>query len=320
MLGGPLDVCPRVEDERIATAIELAISAQYDTLPRSVFLTYLTIVDSLAIRGDRPLNTQEWLAKTIEESLQLNDQGLTTSLCQLKQESHGSAVRELVQRAGSAMGEDISKIKERQQVATKLYRVRSGLSHNRNATLTSTHIEDARKLVTFIIDAAIQSPAVLDRVNTAESSTENMALEKWDARFLQIAKIAATWSKDPKAQVGAVVVDQQGQVAGVGYNGFPKLVEDSAERYGDVDTKLEMVVHAEENAILGAGTRARGGTIYVSGKPICARCAGSVIQSGLRRAVAQEPKEGSCSKWDKSGQIARQMMEEAKIEFVPISK
>ena len=92
------------------------------------------------------------------------------------------------------------------------------------------------------------------------------------------------------------------------------------ERYGDVDTKLEMVVHAEENAILGAGTRARGGTIYVSGKPICARCAGSVIQSGLRRAVAQEPKEGSCSKWDKSGQIARQMMEEAKIEFVPISK
>ena len=130
MLGGPLDVCPRVEDERIATAIDLAISAHYDALPRSVFLTHLTIVDSLAIRGDRPLNTQEWLAKKIEESLQLNDQGLTTSLRDLKQKSHGSAVRELVQRAGSAMGEDISKIKERQQVAPKLYKVRSGLSHN----------------------------------------------------------------------------------------------------------------------------------------------------------------------------------------------
>ena len=86
MLGVALDGCPRVEDERIATAIDLAISAHFDALPRSVFLTHLTIVDSLAIRGDRPLNTREWLAKKMEESLQLNDQGLTTSLRDLKQE------------------------------------------------------------------------------------------------------------------------------------------------------------------------------------------------------------------------------------------
>jgi dCMP deaminase len=143
-----------------------------------------------------------------------------------------------------------------------------------------------------------------------------MALGKWDARFLEVARLAAGWSKDPKAQVGAVIVDAQGQVAGVGYNGFPKLVEDSAERYGDVDTKLEMVVHAEENAILGAGARARGSSIYVFGKPICARCAGTIIQAGVCRVIAQSPKEGTGSKWDKSGTIARKMLEEANIEFV----
>lgn len=146
-----------------------------------------------------------------------------------------------------------------------------------------------------------------------------MTLNKWDDRFLEVAKLAAQWSKDPNAQVGAVIVDEQGQIAGVGYNGFPKLVEDTAERYGDVDTKLEMVVHAEENAILGAGVRARGGSVYVFGKPICACCAGSIIQSGIARVVAQEPKKGTDSKWHKSGQIACKMLAEAKVEFVPTS-
>jgi dCMP deaminase len=146
-----------------------------------------------------------------------------------------------------------------------------------------------------------------------------VALEKWDERFLSIAKLAAEWSKDPKAKVGAVIVDTQGQVAGVGYNGFPKLVEDSAERYSDVETKLEMVVHAEENAILGAGVRARGGTAYVFGKPVCARCAGSLIQAGIARVIAMEAQDGTDSKWDRSGKLGRQMLDEAKVTFEPIS-
>jgi len=146
-----------------------------------------------------------------------------------------------------------------------------------------------------------------------------MTLGKWDERFLEVAKLAARWSKDPDAQVGAVIVDSQGQIAGVGYNGFPKMVEETADRYGDKDTKLEMVVHAEENAILGAGSRARGATIYVFGKPVCARCAGSIVQSGISRVVAQPPREGTDSKWDKSGQHACVMMREAGIQFTPTS-
>ena len=145
-----------------------------------------------------------------------------------------------------------------------------------------------------------------------------MALEKWYQRFLSIAELASKWSKDPNAQVGAVIVDTQGQVAAVGYNGFPKMVEDSVERYDNQEQKLEMVVHAEQNAILGAGARARNGTVYVFGKPVCARCAGSLIQAGVARIVATEPRLGTQSKWDESGRLARQMMEEARVAFVPI--
>lgn len=145
-----------------------------------------------------------------------------------------------------------------------------------------------------------------------------MSLAKWDGRFLSIAKLAADWSKDPRAKVGAVIVDTQGQVAGVGYNGFPKLVEDSAERLDNTEVKLELVVHAEVNAILGAGQRARGGSIYVHGKPICARCAGSVIQAGIIRVICTPPQEGTGSKWDVSGKLAFDMFKEAQVEIVSI--
>ena len=140
-----------------------------------------------------------------------------------------------------------------------------------------------------------------------------MALEKWDQQFFDVAELAAKWSKDPNAKVGAVIVDTQGQIAGVGYNGFPKLVEDSAERLENTEIKLEMVVHAEVNAILGAGTRARDGTIYVCGKPVCARCAGSIIQAGLKRVISAKPSIGTDSKWDRSGIIALDMFNEANI-------
>lgn len=151
-----------------------------------------------------------------------------------------------------------------------------------------------------------------------------MPLDKWDQRFLDIAIKAAEWSKDPNARVGAVVVDPQGQIAGVGYNGFPKMVEDSAERLNNQEIKLEMVVHAEENAILGAGQRARGGSIYVFGKPVCARCAGTIIQAGISRVIAERPAEPPPtgteeSKWARSGRIGFQMLEEARLVLVPIS-
>jgi dCMP deaminase len=102
----------------------------------------------------------------------------------------------------------------------------------------------------------------------------------------------------------------------MGYNGFPKGVEDSAERLNNKELKNEMVVHAEENAALLAGNRALGGTIYVAGKPVCPRCAGVIIQSGLKRVVTQLPKEGTGSHWDDVGFIAVGMLKEAGLEVI----
>lgn len=57
--------------------------------------------------------------------------------------------------------------------------------------------------------------------------------DKWDRRFLKIAREGATWSKDPSTQVGAVIVDQANCVVSLGYNGLPRGVSDRRDRLDD---------------------------------------------------------------------------------------
>jgi dCMP deaminase len=140
-------------------------------------------------------------------------------------------------------------------------------------------------------------------------------MDKWDRRFCELAKFVSEWSKDPNAKVGAVVFSRRGGDISIGYNGFPIGVEDSVERLQDPDIKLELIVHAEQNALIAAGSRTAGSTLYVWGKPICARCAGSTIQAGVKRIVALDPESvDQDSKWRASGVYAYQMFVEAGIE------
>lgn len=140
-------------------------------------------------------------------------------------------------------------------------------------------------------------------------------MDKWDTRFCELAEFVSQWSKDPNAKVGAVVFAKRGGDISIGYNGFPMGVEDSAERLEDQEIKLELIVHAEQNALIAVGSRAAGSTIYVWGKPVCARCAGSIIQAGVKRVVALGPDSvDSTSKWHGTGKIAHQMFVEAGIE------
>lgn len=148
-----------------------------------------------------------------------------------------------------------------------------------------------------------------------------MANDKWDFRYLRMAKLVASWSKDPNSKVGAVII-RQNRVVASGFNGFPQEVRDTHSRLEDSDIKLEMVVHAEINALVVAGRSCEGATIYVSGKPVCARCAGPIIQSGIKRVVAPHPSTvETTSKWRRTGEIAAQMFAEAGvILFDPIQK
>ena len=107
---------------------------------------------------------------------------------------------------------------------------------------------------------------------------------KWDNRFLDLAALVGSWSKDPGTRVGAVIVRPDRTIASLGYNGFPRGVDDT---YQDREHKLLRTVHAEMNAILSAREPLQGCTIYVVPLCPCSNCAASIIQSGITRVVAR---------------------------------
>lgn len=136
-------------------------------------------------------------------------------------------------------------------------------------------------------------------------------LDKWDHRFLALAEHISGWSKDPSTKVGCVVTHARSKrVVSMGFNGFPAGVEDTEERLADRDTKYEMVVHAEQNALMFAGDRAEGCVLYVHPLPPCARCAVLVIQAGIVRVVCDQP-DFDHERWGEPAKIADTMFREA---------
>ena len=78
---------------------------------------------------------------------------------------------------------------------------------------------------------------------------------------------------------------------------------------------MELIVACGKNAFIAAGYRTQGGTIYVWGKPICARCADLISQAGIKRIAALSPETvGEKSKWLQTGMYAQQMFHEAGVE------
>ena len=142
--------------------------------------------------------------------------------------------------------------------------------------------------------------------------TVRMLKSDWDERFLQLAQHIAQWSKDPSTKVGAVIVRPNRTIASVGYNGFPRGVNDD-ERLNDRPYKYAMTVHAEANAILSANERLDGCTLYVTPLSPCSSCASILIQSGIKRVVAYMPHQPE--HWADSFAIARTMLDEAGVRW-----
>lgn len=140
-------------------------------------------------------------------------------------------------------------------------------------------------------------------------------VDKWDLRFLKLADHVAQWSKDPSTKVGAVIVDPERRVISVGYNGFPRRVEDTEERYATREIKYELIVHAEANAILTSPQSVKGCTLYTTPLFSCARCAGLVIQAGITRVVSITKEDGNIQ-WGSSLSLAGSMYREAGVSFV----
>tara|TARA_R100000406_G_scaffold81617_1_gene63446 strand:- start:104 stop:580 length:477 start_codon:yes stop_codon:yes gene_type:complete len=136
---------------------------------------------------------------------------------------------------------------------------------------------------------------------------------KWDVRFMRMAHEVASWSKDPSTKVGCVLVKDR-KIISMGYNGFPRLIEDDLNRLIDREVKYEMTVHAEQNAVITAalhGISTAGATAYVTFHP-CSRCAAVLINAGINTVVISAH-DIAPDRWLDNFRLAAQLLNEAGI-------
>jgi dCMP deaminase len=136
----------------------------------------------------------------------------------------------------------------------------------------------------------------------------------WHDRFFDMARMVGSWSKDPSTQVGTVIVRPDRTIASVGYNGFPRGVEDTPHKLEDRAAKYLRTVHAEANAILSAREPLHGCTLYVTPLHPCANCAGLIIQAGIV-SVRYELRLGDrAAAWFDHFDAMREMFLEAHVD------
>lgn len=143
-------------------------------------------------------------------------------------------------------------------------------------------------------------------------------IQKWDNRFLNLAEHFSTWSKDPSRQIGSLAVSNTRQILSIGWNGFPRGVEDWNNRLNDRELKYKFIVHAEQNVLYNAcqnGISLIGSTLYTFGLPVCGECAKGVIQCGIKEVKCGFLGEGFDPRWKESCIFAQKMFEEAQVEY-----
>ena len=140
-------------------------------------------------------------------------------------------------------------------------------------------------------------------------------MNKWDTRFLKLAKEIATWSKDPSTQVGAIAVKDR-RILATGYNGFPKGIEDKEQTLNNRESKLRLMVHGEMNMIFNAvehGVNLKDSTVYVWGLPVCEDCFKGLIQVGVVRVVMPDI-EIHAKKWKHGCEFGKCKMKDVGIQ------
>lgn len=133
--------------------------------------------------------------------------------------------------------------------------------------------------------------------------------------YLEMASTVSKLSKDERTKVGAVIVDVDGKIVSVGYNGPPKGITDSRIDFsgdkfhnslnhdyetldvkkGDFITqKNDYMIHAELNAILNTDNKRRlkNAFCYITHYP-CNNCANTLVQVGIKEVHILDNKTNS---------------------------
>lgn len=151
---------------------------------------------------------------------------------------------------------------------------------------------------------------------------EKRIVPSWNKYFMIMAELARTKSKDRSTQVGAVIVGEGHTVLSMGYNGFPRGVDDDVEARHERNLKYLVTEHAERNAVYAAaknGIKLDGAAIYVScGGVPCADCCRAIIQAGIICVIVMAREFEGKGPWDESCKVGKEMLIESGVKIVTL--
>lgn len=142
-------------------------------------------------------------------------------------------------------------------------------------------------------------------------------------KFLPDANAAKSKSKDRSTKVGALALDDDLNVRGYGYNGFPRGVDDNREERHERPLKYKWTAHAEENLVAQAariGSGLKGCTVVLTSLHPCTTCSRMLIQAGVVRILAPEIRDPGTGElrfnWSEDEKVAFEMLTEAGVEVL----
>lgn len=121
--------------------------------------------------------------------------------------------------------------------------------------------------------------------NTDLSYHNDMNRPSWTEYFLGLAKVVSLRSHDSQTKHGCIITDRNNRILGVGYNGFPKGLNDSLLPNVRPE-KYPWMIHAERNALSNCVIRPDNGIAYVTGQ-CCNDCIMALYQEGITKVYME---------------------------------
>jgi len=145
-----------------------------------------------------------------------------------------------------------------------------------------------------------------------------MDLISWDDLFMNMAYLVAMKSKDEKTHVGAVIVGPDNEVRSVGYNSFPRGINDDVPERQERPEKYSWFAHSECNSVYNAalaGIPVKGCRMYTNGVP-CNICMHAVLNSGITEVIVDKLWDANnYNQWKKHAERSRIAFSEAGIKL-----
>jgi dCMP deaminase len=114
---------------------------------------------------------------------------------------------------------------------------------------------------------------------------------------MNLALVVSQRSEDPHQKVGVCILDKNGRVLSLGYNGIRPKDERDNDFWNDRDNRRKYIIHAETNA-LSCITRYDNPYILASTLLPCSCCAINIASYGIEKVLYLKDYKNDQSAYD----------------------